>query len=765
MANTGGPGSGAPDRRGAERGVSNTLDRRRFVQATALAGLATGLASGESGSATSGGALTASAARRDITPENGGSFFGYVRPDMRAEGVAIRLFAHALVLSDGERKVALVSADLGKPAVRDRVIEHVRPQGFDRDSVLFAATHTHAGPNEPGEWIAGQIGDAIAAADANRRPARAGWASGTVEEGNWNRSLAAHLANFDLEVPIGEAEPEDHPVDPDRARDTTVRLLRVEGTDGTPICAWTLFGNHPTAFTPSNTTFSADFPGVAREWFARRFDDGDAPVTVYTTGRVGDQIPRYDDYGQYAVAERTAIRIERAMWDAWRNAGGDLSRDLPVDGRATQDEYVGQEVEPGKRVADDAIVGLPTLDGGENGPTPFSGLELEGKRKPEWLADDVHGRKILLAPAPYSTDVEVQAMRIGDEMLVTVPGEPTVEMGRRMREAAESVAPDGVETVSVVGIANGYNGYFTTPQEYDVQDYEGGNTAFGKYTSLLIRNRQEDLAGALAERVGEPSEPTGSRPAVPDAPVGDGGDDGAIETQPPETVERMDVVTLEWRGGWSGKDRPVGDPFVSLERRTGGGWETVTSDLGLGFVWTAFWGHYTARYDVPPDLPTGTYRFRVQAANYELPSRAFEVVPSRGLRVRGVRVADGSSSGEGDGTRLAFVAQNPPPDPDENLRVRPIRPTGGLLAFSAAGQEHEARWDKGAEAWIATVSGVAAGDVVTVPENGLVDGLGNRNGKAVDLRVGSVAELDWPETMGTGGGDPPGLFGIGSFPT
>lgn len=763
MRDSGGSGSGAPDRRGADR--TGELNRRRFVQAAAISGLTAGLASGTAtgkSGADAGGPLTAGVAKRDITPDNGGSFFGYVRPDIRAEGVAIRLFAHALVLSDGERKVALVSADLGKPAVRDAVIEHVRPLGFDRDSVLFAATHTHAGPNSPGDWIAGQIGDAIAAADANRRPARAGWATGTVEAGNWNRSIEAHLANFGLDIPIGEGSPEDHPIDPDRARDTTVRMLRVEGTDGTPICAWTLFGNHPTAFTPSNTTFSADFPGVARQWFADRFD-GDAPTTVYTTGRVGDQIPRYDDYGQYAVAERTAIRTERAMWDAWQSAGGDLSRNLSVGGRATHDEYRGQEVEPGKPVDDDAVVGVPTLDGGENGPTPFSGLELEGKRRPEWLADDVHGRKLPLAPAPYSTDVEVQAMRVGDQLLVTVPGEPTVEMGRRMRGAAAEVAPDAVDDVAVVGIANGYNGYFTTPEEYNKQDYEGGNTAFGQYTSLLIRNRQRDLAADIAAGLGDPAEPSGSRPSIPNAPVGGGDADGEITDQPARTVERMDVVTLDWAGGWSGKDRPVGQPFVLLERESGSGWETVTSDLGLGFVWTEWFGDYTVRYDVPPDLPTGTYRLRVNAEKYELTNRRFDIAPSTGLRVRGVRAENAGPGAEP--TRLTVVAQNPPPDPEENLRVRPVQPTGGTVTIEVGGEAHEAQWDGDAEGWVATVEGVGAGDTVTVPENGLVDGLGNRSGAAVDLTVGSVATLDWPETMGTGGGDPPGLFGIGTFPT
>lgn len=61
------------------------LGRRGFLRGSALAG-ATALTSLPVEAASP--ELTAGAARRDITPENCGEFFGYVRPDMRAEGVS-----------------------------------------------------------------------------------------------------------------------------------------------------------------------------------------------------------------------------------------------------------------------------------------------------------------------------------------------------------------------------------------------------------------------------------------------------------------------------------------------------------------------------------------------------------------------------------------------------------------------------------------------------------------------------------------------------
>jgi neutral ceramidase len=693
--------------------------------------------------------LRAGTARRDITPDNGGAFFGYARPDKLAEGVAVRLFAHALVLDDGDRKVALVSADLGAPLVREAVLEHVRPLGFERDTLLFACTHTHAGPNDVGDWIAAQIGDAVAAADADRRPAVAGWGTSEVTDANRTRSVEAHLANHGQDHQHGTGTVDLDPEGPDHTRQTRLRMLRVETPDGDPLAAWTQFAVHPTAYTPHNTTFSADASGVAVRRFAEGFDEGEAPLTIYSSGTLGDLIPVYDDYNQHAVADSTGARIARGMDEAWADAAAGLSGSFPVDGRATTVVYEGQEVEPGKRVASEAKMGLPFFGGGQNGPSLFYDAGLEGMRLPGEDADPVHGRKIVLGDAGWSSDVEVQAVRVGDRLLLTYPGEPTTETGRRVRATASEVAPDGVADVAVLAITNGYHGYFTTPEEYDQQHYEGGHTVFGKYTSLLVERTHEELASELAAEPSERRDPAGERPDVPEPPAGRGSDDAALTDQPDDAVERMGVVEVGWRGGEGGQDRPVGEPFVVLERDTDG-WTSVATDLEFGFVWTEAEGDYTARYDVPPDLPTGTYRLRIRGARYDLTTDPFAVRPSTGLRLRGVRAEP-----HGDGTRLAFEAQNPAPDPDRNLRTRPVRPTGGSLTFEHGGRMHGADWNPDGECWTAVVDGVSEGDSVTVPEGGLVDGYGNRSGAATELTVGEVAAVEWPSHVGSGGERPP----------
>lgn len=695
--------------------------------------------------------LRAGAASRDITPDLKGDFFGYVRPDLRARGVALRLHAHALVLDDGERKAGLLTLDLGAPLVTRGILDRVADPGFDLSNLIVAATHTHAGPNKPGEWIAQQAAAALRAADDARRPARVAWSRTRLGDANRSRSLEAHLANHGLDLHPGTATDDLDPQGPDHPRDVTVRMLRVDDQDGRPLAAWGHFSAHPTTFIPANTYFSADYPGAATHHFRSGFDA--PPVTILTNGTEGDLVTRYDEVNAHALADRIGHRVATAMRRAWEGAEP-TSDEVVVAGATEHIHYAGQEVAPGERVASRGWFGLPFLGGGQNGPSFFYGLGLEGRRRPRWLADRVHGRKIRVAPAPWSPRADVTVLRIGDTLLLSVPGEPTVETGRHMVGAAVEAADGTVADALVVGLAQGYRGYFTTPHEYDQQHYEGGHTVFGRHTSSLVQQTHARLARRLATT----TPPAAARAAtattreqVP-APVGRARRPPRIREQPPRRVQRFETVRFAWSGPRRGRGRPVDAPLLVLERREpGGAWTAVADDLGVGFAWRQPARRCTARYEVPGDLPEGRYRLAVHAGPSPATTEPFEVVASTGLRLLGAVTVDGG---------LLIRAQNPPPDPTVCLRRRDQLPTGGRVRCRVRGEELELGFDGDRGGWFAPVAD--ARGTVEVPAGGLVDGAGNRNGRAARLVVGRVEDLRWPAYLGPGGGRAPGPFGLGA---
>jgi neutral ceramidase len=77
----------------------------------------------------------------------------------------------------------------------------------------------------------------------------------------------------------------------------------------------------------------------------------------------------------------------------------------------------------------------------------------------------------------------IQIVRLGQLALAVFPGEITTTAARRLYACiSEALAPSGIRHITVCTYANAYYGYATTPEEYDLQNYEGGHTVFGRWT-------------------------------------------------------------------------------------------------------------------------------------------------------------------------------------------------------------------------------------------------------------------------------------------
>ena len=81
-------------------------------------------------------------------------------------------------------------------------------------------------------------------------PVRAAWGAGRVLDVNRNRSIEAHLANHGLDMFYGQGDPTDDPKGAEHARDTRLRILRVDRLDGTPLAGWIHFPVHLTTSAP-----------------------------------------------------------------------------------------------------------------------------------------------------------------------------------------------------------------------------------------------------------------------------------------------------------------------------------------------------------------------------------------------------------------------------------------------------------------------------------------------------------------------------------
>lgn len=100
---------------------------------------------------------------------------------------------------------------------------------------------------------------------------------------------------------------------------------------------------------------------------------------------------------------------------------------------------------------------------------------------------------------PWEPDIlQLQLIVIGQLALVGIPAELTTMSGKRIRNQILNLLKErGVTAVILCPYANGYSGYITTFEEYQVQAYEGGHTVFGKWTLAAYQTKLKILANEL----------------------------------------------------------------------------------------------------------------------------------------------------------------------------------------------------------------------------------------------------------------------------
>jgi hypothetical protein len=672
--------------------------------------------------------LRAGVGKADITPQTGYYLGGWTRADRTSHGQHTRLGTRALVLERGGRKVALVQVDLFM--VPGGLVKHVADltadRGFSEQNLVISASHTHSGPGgyanfktfntaapslqtatdpvsfyllfdpKPADrqlytFLVRQIAAAVRRADRNLGPAAAGWGTAEIRGLTRNRSVEAHLADHGVMREFGEGEAGLDPEGGDHTIDPEVNLLRVDklvrrrgSVRRVPIGGWSTFPDHGTVTKSSFQFYNQDHHGSALRLFegkvrrAGRVPPRQPVVNVYGNSNEGDMSAGLDRHGP--AASDFVGRVEAAaMLRAWRGAGRSLSRTPGLDLRWTRVCFCGQAVNGGN-VADYPMIGFPFLTGSEEERGPLfdvTGVPLEGTRNPLPVPGQGHKQGIPLSRDSVPSAVPLMTVRIGDRLIATMPGEATKEVGARLEESVlPTVASAGVARVIVSGLTNEFIQYFTTPEEYDRQHYEGGSTLYGPLSAPFLIQQLAELGQRMA--AGQPAQP--AYPFDPTngvqldgQPYDSGAARGGVEAQPSRAVRRLGHAAFAWRGGGLGLDRPLGRAFVVVQRRTRRGWRRVASDLGLAILWTVDdSGRYEARWEIPLRARRGVHRIVVWAKRYRLVSRRFRVLAARSLVLRRAPARPG---------RVAVVLEYPQPVRDRDLTYRPPRASGGAVRF------------------------------------------------------------------------------------
>lgn len=452
------------------------------------------------------GELRAGVASVDITDRTGGP-------------VNDPLHAKALVLKNDAATVVLITIDAvaigGIGRIGNDFLAKVRAQlkaelGIEPSSVVINASHCHGAVRADTEQLAVQ---AVRDAWKGMVPVNVGVGSAQETRISENRRLKMKDGS-EWDMRRAYSMPPDEDVAAVGPIDPQIGLLRLDREDGRPLAVIYNFACHP-IMNPPNVGNSADFPGFASKVIEEHLGNG--AVALFVQGCAGDINPvRYKDVQHPPSAEplgnMLGLSIVQALKPIATKPAGELKI---INEPVTLPRGADLERRIAAIQAEQATL-LQSLKPTDINFKTFLPLYVQQKVSPEfpsfysqgYLHDKSLGRQDLTklddtnrksvdaylanigimerltrlnvnldllkmhlaqnqAAGKPTMDVEITGFRIGEFLMVTFPGELTVEIGLNLKRRA--TAP----FTFIAGYSNGYIYYLPTAKQR-------GNTGYAQ---------------------------------------------------------------------------------------------------------------------------------------------------------------------------------------------------------------------------------------------------------------------------------------------
>lgn len=391
--------------------------------------------------------LKAGVARVDLTPpmRMKSPLGGYgARMNRPAEGVHDRIFAKALVLTDGEQKFALVTADLLglAPSLKTAVVGRLAEHGWSAAQILLLPSHSHASidmnalnPNnifnipqigihnqELYEFTIDNFVRLIQNAEKTLVPVAIGTARRKISDWNRNRRSGEDVTDEELTI------------------------TRIDSLSDGPLAVLVNFTAHPTFLSDKEMLFSGGWPGHLQRTVEAVVGRG--ATVMYFNGAEGDQSPRSrpeSGDSRWEMAERYGRELGLLVAREWNTISteGDVAF-----------SYHLQEIELPPRCWHPDFMST----GGEE-----YGLN-------ESLLRD-------MLPRMFPENTTSGSLRLGELVIVGVPGEMAAGLGLKLK--AETARITGAAHPVIGGLANEWISYILSAEAYEAGGYEASVSFYG----------------------------------------------------------------------------------------------------------------------------------------------------------------------------------------------------------------------------------------------------------------------------------------------
>ncbi len=462
-----------------------------------------------------------------ITPPVGIPLYGYARAKV-SDGVHDDLHARSLVIegSNGTSTVfmTLSLCDLSRPLF-DLIRQGVnRKTGIPVENIVIACTHTHSGPEldtqndgflkeivtasfqntgtqnvsnapaPPGsplekpsvaytKMMVERAIESAVIAWKNRAPGRIGFGSG----------IARELGKNDRRMQYGGMHP-----------DPEVGIIKVEDTKGKLIGVAFNYGCHPSTLDKYNYKFTEDWPYYSIKGLKEKL--GKNVWVAYYQSAQGDAKVGYTaelsatgakmDIRTFEFAEYKGNMMVDAVMKVLPSIKTSPDADIAISEKnydlPARDGYRLTEAEAQKQ----ADAANAAMEEAEKRTDIYGRRVIEAFRVENYLA----GLRLSAAKAfndpnrPRTIPTVQQAVRIGDTVFVTFPGEVFTEIGLKVKQRSP------LEKTFIFGLAGAFDNYLPTAEEFKEEGYAALISPYSPNAEQVLIDTSLELIGKVQKK-------------------------------------------------------------------------------------------------------------------------------------------------------------------------------------------------------------------------------------------------------------------------
>lgn len=440
----------------------------------------------------------------NINPPLGAGVSGYYIPRF-GKGFLDDLMSEVMILSCNDKNIALISVDtcgVDKCIVEKVKVGITEKTGIPGENIFLAATHTHTGallvPTSAfdadeeviakyAEFVINRIVDGAVMAVNDLKDAKMGFITGYAPE------RVAYIRRYKMKdgttmtcPPVGDPNI-DHPIG---ELDQRVHILRFDREGGNSIVLVN-YGLH--ADTINGELFSSDWPGWMRRTVEIALDGTKCMFYAGAQGDVGSThvFPEGGDMNDTEISFDNEMKSPgMARFVGRALAGTVLQVYDKVEYIDVNDIDIVEKIVtipanvPPKEALPLAHKYKELHDAGRDDEIPYTAMELTTV-----VAEAL--RMCNMENGPENFMLNLTGLKIGDVVMLGIPGEPFTEIGVKIKEA------EGWRMIMPCALTNGDMGYFPVQSAFDEGGYEARTSPFKAGVAERIVEGAKELLGEM----------------------------------------------------------------------------------------------------------------------------------------------------------------------------------------------------------------------------------------------------------------------------